>query len=80
MQYTIRNIPSKLDEQLRERAEREGKSLNRVVVEALLEAMQLDLDRPARRDVSEIVGSWIEDPEVDAALDAQRQIDDELWR
>jgi hypothetical protein len=35
MQYTIRSVPSKLDAVLRRRAQKTGKSLNEVVIEAL---------------------------------------------
>jgi len=34
-QYTIRSIPSKVDQALRKRAKKTGKSLNEVVLEAL---------------------------------------------
>jgi plasmid stability protein len=39
MQYTLRNIPSTLDEALRERARAEGKSLNEMAIETLLAAL-----------------------------------------
>jgi len=35
MQYTLRNVPAELDEALRARARRTGKSLNEVAIEAL---------------------------------------------
>jgi plasmid stability protein len=80
MQYTIRNLPRRLDQLIRKRAKEEGKSLNTVAVEALMEAFGLRGSEPARRDVSELVGTWVEDAAVDEALAAQRCIDDEMWR
>lgn len=32
------------------------------------------------RDLSDIVGTWEEDPEFDAALEDQRRIDPEMWQ
>ena len=80
MQYTIRGLPAPLDEAIRKRAKEEGKSINAVAVEALLEAFGLRGVLPFRRDVGSLVGSWVEDPAVDEALDEQRVIDDEMWR
>ena len=36
MQYTIRNVPKALDATLRRSARKQGKSLNEVVIEALV--------------------------------------------
>ena len=80
MQYTVRNLPARLDKLIRKRAKEEGKSLNTVAVEALMEAFGLRGSVPAHRDVGSLAGSWVEDPAVDDALRAQRSIDDEMWR
>lgn len=80
MQYTLRNIPEHLDQALRERARREGKSLNEVAVEALARAFGLDGNAAVQRNLDDLVGTWIEDPATDEALDAQRAIDPDLWR
>jgi plasmid stability protein len=80
MQYTIRSIPSHVDQALRERSAREGKSLNEVVVEALERGLDLEGHPVRRRDLSAIAGSWVRDREVDRALDDQRTIDPDLWR
>jgi hypothetical protein len=80
MQYTIRSVPTRIDRALRERSEREGKSLNEVALEALERGLDLD-DEPVRhRDLSGIAGSWVRDREVDRLLDEQRTIDPDLWR
>ena len=80
MQYTLRNIPAPLDEALRQRAQEERKSLNEVAIEALTEAVGLSGVPLQRRDLSDIRGTWVEDPAVDSALADQRRIDPDLWR
>ena len=79
MQYTIRKVPPRVDEALRRRAKERGKSLNEVVLEALTVGIGLSDQPIRRRDLSDIAGSWIEDPAVDQALEDQRRIDRELW-
>ena len=80
MQYTLRNIPPELDAALRERARREGRSLNEIAVEALRRDAGLTGERPRKRDLSSFAGTWIEDPAVEEALSDQRRIDERLWR
>jgi DNA polymerase III delta subunit len=80
MQYTIRGLPAQLDKLIRKRAKEEGKSLNTVAVEALMEAFGLRGGELAQRDMGRLAGSWVEDPVVDEALSSQRVIDDEMWR
>jgi hypothetical protein len=80
MQYTIRNIPEALDQELRERAKREGKSLNQVALEALVSALGLGAGAIRYRSLSDLAGSWQDDPEFDQAIRDQDTIDNELWR
>ena len=80
MQYTIRNIPDYLDAALRDAARDQGKSLNDVAVEALTRGAGVSERRVRQRDLSDIVGTWEEDPAVDAALADQDRIDEEMWR
>jgi plasmid stability protein len=80
MQYTIRNIPRDVDQALRRRAREEARSLNEVAVDALRRALGLAEEPVAQRDLKDIQGTWVDDPEIDAALAEQRQIDPELWR
>ena len=79
MQYTTRGIPPALDAAIRQRARRQGKSLNEVVVAALAQGLGFDLSRVVRRDVSDIVGTWKRDAALEAALLAQDRVDDQLW-
>jgi len=80
MQYTIRNIPDYLDATLRDFARREGKSLNEVAVSALARGAGLAERTRVKRDLSDIVGTWQEDPAFDTAISDQQQIDEGMWR
>lgn len=79
MQYTIRNIPVSLDQALRQAAREQGKSLNEIAVEALARGAGLTESRLRQRDLTDIAGSWRDDPEFDRAIAAQDTVDDELW-
>ena len=79
MQYTVRNVPAEVDRALRRRARREGKSLNEITVQALQEAAGLAAIVVKKRSLSDLVGTWLKDPEFDAAIADQRRIDPELW-
>ena len=80
MQYTLRNVPKRVDRALRERARRERRSLNEVALETLERALGLHAEETPRRDLRDIAGSWIRDPAIDEALVQQRSIDPDLWR
>jgi plasmid stability protein len=80
MQYTIRNIPAHVDRALRERSQREGKSLNEVATEALARGLDVEGHPAKRRDLKAFAGSWVSDRDVDRALDDQRRIDPDMWR
>jgi len=62
MQYTIRNIPDFLTPPLRDVARREDKSLNEVAVAALVAGPVLAERERVKRDLSDIAGTWQEDP------------------
>jgi hypothetical protein len=80
MQYTIRGIPPALDAAIRQRARREGKSLNEVALSALAQGLGFDREPVVRRDLDDIVGTWRRDARVEAALVAQDQVDETLWK
>ncbi len=80
MQYTLRNIPPALDRALRERAKREGKSLNEVAVRALALALGFAEESVRYRSLRDVRGSWLDDPEFDTALEEQDVIDESLWQ
>jgi hypothetical protein len=79
MQYTVRGIPTTVDKALRQRARAKGKSLNEVAIEALAEGIGLEAHLE-RRDLSDIVGTWKKDAAIEAALAAQDEVDEDLWK
>jgi hypothetical protein len=58
----------------------EGKSVGQVALEAIRAGLGLEERAGAKRDLSEFAGSWIADPQVDAALQDQDRVDPELWK
>ena len=79
IQYTIRKIPHRVDRELRRRADKERRSLNEVVIRALERGLDL-ADMPIRHhDLDDLIGTWVEDPEFDQAIEAMDQVDPELW-
>lgn len=80
MQYTVRNIPVQVDQALRQAAHEQHKSLNQIAVETLQRGLGLSAAGPMRvRDLSDIAGSWQEDPVIDEVLAEQRRVDPEMW-
>lgn len=80
MQYTLRNIPKKLDKALRQHAKQRKKSLNQATVDLLSSAMGVSSEPIRYRDLDFIVGTWVEDPEFDKAIEDMRRIDPEMWK
>jgi hypothetical protein len=79
MQYTVRGIPTTVDKALRQRARAKGKSLNEIAIETLAEGVGLQAHLE-RRDLSDVVGTWKKDAAVEAALAAQDEVDEDLWK
>ena len=77
IQYTIRGIPSEIDSYLRQKAARQKRSLNQVVIEELARAATGSV---RKADFSDLVGKWTPDPLFDEVLASQRQIDWEKWK
>lgn len=62
MQYTIRNIPKKVDEWLRAKARREKKSRNALVVEILAQSVGVGLGGGGKKlDLSRFAGTMTEE-------------------
>lgn len=80
MQYTIRAIPAGLDAALRRRAKATGRSLNQVAVETLAEGAGSATVPRRRRNFGDIASTWKDDKAFDAAIAAQDQVDEGLWR
>jgi len=80
MLYTIRNVPDYLDAALRDAAREHGKSLNEVAIEALARGAGLADQPQRRRELTDIAGTWKNDPAFDRAIAAQDTVDEEMWR
>jgi hypothetical protein len=80
VQYTVLGVPSEVDDALRQKAQRENRSLNEVLVEAIRSGAGLGGEARVYTDLDHLIGKWGNDPELDRALEEQRQIDPELWR
>ena len=80
MQYTIRSVPDMIDRALRQRAKREAKSLNAVVVEVLARGLELDAKPTEHTDLDYLIGTWQEDPAVDLAIADFERVDEDAWK
>jgi hypothetical protein len=81
VQYTVRNVPSKVDLTLRRKAVEEKISLNEILNRALRkEAGQSGGETHLYHDLDHLAGTWVDDPEFDAALRDQDVIDESLWK
>lgn len=77
-QLTIRKVDEQLSSRLRAVSDAAGESLNSTVLRLLRDAVGVD----ARRERFRRYATWTDEDakEFDAALRAQRVIDEEQWR
>ena len=80
IQYTLRDIPPRVDEALRRKAKEQGVSLNRAAVEAIAHGLGLSEEKPVYHDLDHLVGTWVEDPAFDEAIRQMDSIDPDLWK
>lgn len=73
-QYTIRSVPPKLDETLRQRARQSGKSLNEVSIEALSRGVGISAESTTYDDLDWFIGSGSVDQT--AIEETQKWLDD----
>ncbi len=79
-QYTVRAVPGRLDRSLRERARKEGKSLNTVTLEALERGLGLAEEKVVYHDLDQVAGTWVQDDAFDQAVRDMDTVDPELWK
>jgi hypothetical protein len=80
IQYTLRAVTKTMDKRLREKAAREGKSLNTVLLESLEHGLGMHDEKPKHHDLDAFYGSWQKDAKFDAALKDFDRVDDEVWQ
>jgi len=78
-QYTIRNVPPRVDRALRKKAVERGVSLNALVVQALEREVGLGSGARVYDDLDDLFGTWVHDKAVDRALAEQRRLDPKDW-
>ena len=81
MQFTVRGVPREVDAALRRMARVSGRSLNALLVDSLREkALPDPRSRVVHHDLDFLFGTWVPDPEFDAAIREQQSIDPEMWK
>ncbi|RKX44758.1 MAG: hypothetical protein DRP64_05905 [Verrucomicrobia bacterium] len=80
IQYTIRAVPTMVNEAVRAYSVREGCSLNQAVLDALRKGAGAS-DRPViHHDLDFMAGSWVADEKCDQALAEFDRIDEGMWK
>ncbi len=80
IQYTIRNVPDRLDDRLRESAVQYGTSLNRAALDAISKGLGMEQERIVHHDLDDLAGTWVQDDEFDKAMVEMDKVDPELWK
>lgn len=80
IQYTLRNIPERVDACVRETAAEYGSSLNETALNLLAKGAGVASDPVRNHDLDDLAGTWVKDEACEKALDEMRQVDEELWR
>ncbi len=80
VQYTIRDVPPAVDRRLREKCASYGWSLNHAALMALRQAVGMEDEPNEFHDLDDLAGTWVNDPAFDAAMQAQDEVDENLWR
>lgn len=81
---TLRGIDPVLAEKLAQTTRQSGKSMNRLVLEAVRRQLGLTEEKPRKaeyHDLDHLFGRWTEDEfkRIQGRIDAGRRIDPELW-
>ena len=81
---TLRGLDPQLAAKLKEVAEREGKSVNQTVLDALRKQFGLSKLRrftEVHHDLDHLFGRWDEDEfaQIQQKIDSERRVDSELW-
>ena len=80
LQYTLREVPDRLDQKLREAASAYGVSLNKAAIAALSRGVGMESESVVHHDMDDLAGTWVQDPEFDKALAKMDCVDQGMWR
>lgn len=79
-QYTIRQVPERVDTVLREKAAGEGISLNDAALAALSRGAGVSEEEVRYHDLDDLAGTWVDDSAFDEAVREMDRIDPDLWK
>ncbi|MEO7724909.1 MAG: hypothetical protein ABIU29_09530 [Chthoniobacterales bacterium] len=79
-QYTLRQVPEKIDTKLRSVAASRGISLDEAAIDALAKGLGVDGVPVLHHDLDEFLKTWQEDPEFDEAMRIFEMVDESLWK
>jgi hypothetical protein len=82
---TIRGVAPEITEKLKLAALQQNKSINQIVLELIKENLGLKKEKQYSReytDLDHLFGSWSDDEfkKINAKINQERQIDQELWK
>ena len=80
IQYTIRGVAPALDRCIREKATREGQSLNTTAMSLLEQGLGLSGTAARYTDLDDLAGTWVADPAFDDAIARLHRVEPELWK
>jgi len=80
IQYTIRGVTPALDRCIREKAAREGRSLNTTAMSLLERGLGLSAEAVRYTDLDDLAGTWVADPAFDDAVERLHRVEPELWK
>ncbi len=81
----IRGLNTSLSNLLKERAKKEGKSMNQLVLDIIKNYLGVSKDKKFTRrnhDMDHLFGKWSQDEydNIQGKIDSERTIDKELWK
>jgi len=80
IQYTIRGLTPALDQRIREKATREGQSLNAMTLSLLQHSVGLSATVVRYTDLDDLAGTWVKDSAFDEAVAQLHRVETELWK
>ena len=80
IQYTVRSVPEPVDQALRKLVSQQQKSLNAVILETLERGLEQQNTPVVHHDLDFAIGTWVEDPQFDKAMEEFGRIDEEMWK
>jgi hypothetical protein len=77
MTIVLDNLPQVVSDALEKKAQEQGRTLREVVLDALTRGLAVS---DMQRDLTDITGTWADDPAFDKALEEFDRVDSDLWK